>query len=562
MPEHFSLAGRAWLPVALSDGRRELVRLCSISQPFDGQPIVRIATGRPDCDISLTEFLIGLLAVGMGPMDQRAWVGRYRNPPSAAEIDAALLPFAEALSLDGDSARFFQDRDQLDGGATPIEALFIDAPGNKAISDNADHFVKRGRTSALSRNGAAIALLTLQTSAPAGGAGNRTSLRGGGPLTTLVVPRAADGREPTLWQRLWANVPSGFAASAAEASQVFPWLVPTRTSDPKNKGDTTTPEHVHRAHAFFGMPRRIRLIFEPNTGRVACDLLGIIDDVIVTSYVTRPWGTNYSAWSGSEGHPLSPYYKVKGADVQLLPLHLQTSRVGYRQWLGLATDANELRLPAAIVAEFKNKRAGDLIRSSELSRSNRHNVRLLACGYAMDNMKPLDFGEALMPLIVTGSQEGDREVSENAKALLAAAEAAASQLVNSIKRALYGAKTKADSDSSVLGAARARFWAETEDRFYQLLQDAADRIIEAGDAIETMNEGLSKELKEKWLDAIKRRALAIFDDTAPIDAAESDKITDLIEGRKFLALAFRGYGAYGNAIYAALGLPIPDKKRK
>ena len=34
---------------------------------FDGQPIVRVATGRPDCDISLTEFLIGLLAGSVGP---------------------------------------------------------------------------------------------------------------------------------------------------------------------------------------------------------------------------------------------------------------------------------------------------------------------------------------------------------------------------------------------------------------------------------------------------------------------------------------------------------------
>jgi CRISPR system Cascade subunit CasA len=182
MPESFSLAGRPWLPVALTNGQREFVRLCDIFQPVNGRPIVRVATGRPDCDISLTEFLIGLLAVAMGPKDQREWLKRYHDPPSAAEIEAALLPFAEALVLDGSGPRFFQDWAELEGGETPIEALFIDAPGNNTIKDNADHFVKRGRTSALSRSGAAIALLTLQTSAPLGGAGHRTSLRGGGPL--------------------------------------------------------------------------------------------------------------------------------------------------------------------------------------------------------------------------------------------------------------------------------------------------------------------------------------------------------------------------------------------
>ena len=82
MPERFSLAGRAWLPVALDDGRREFVRLRDISQPLDGRAVLRINTGRPDCDISLTEFLIGLLAIALPPTD---WLGRYRSPPSAAD---------------------------------------------------------------------------------------------------------------------------------------------------------------------------------------------------------------------------------------------------------------------------------------------------------------------------------------------------------------------------------------------------------------------------------------------------------------------------------------------
>jgi hypothetical protein len=47
------------------------------------------------------------------------------------------------------------------------------------------------------------ALLTLQINAPAGGAGHRVSVRGGGPLTTLRLPRDP---EAGLFHRLWSNV--------------------------------------------------------------------------------------------------------------------------------------------------------------------------------------------------------------------------------------------------------------------------------------------------------------------------------------------------------------------
>ena len=223
MPEPFALVQQAWIPVALADGQRAFVRPCDISQPFNGHSIVRIATGRPDCDISLTEFLIGLLAVTIGPKDRREWVVRYRTPPSSAELEAAFATFAAALHLDGDGPRFFQDLETLEGAPNPVEALFIDAPGGNTIKENADHFLKRGRSSTLSRAGAAIVLATLQTSAPSGGAGHRTSLRGGGPLSTLVLPGTTDNSEPTLWQRLWANVPAGMQATSADPERIFPW---------------------------------------------------------------------------------------------------------------------------------------------------------------------------------------------------------------------------------------------------------------------------------------------------------------------------------------------------
>jgi CRISPR system Cascade subunit CasA len=549
MPEQFSLVRHAWLPVALDDGRRVLMRPCDISEPHDGSNIVRIATGRPDCDISLTEVLIGLLAAAMGPADRREWPALYKKPPSRAELEAAFAPLEAALILDGDGNRFFQDSEDLQGETTPVAALFMDSP--------AEHFVKPGRTAVFSRVGAAIALATLQTSAPSGGAGHRTSLRGGGPLTTLAIPGVPAGGEPTLWQRLWANVPEGLRREGEEhLPSIFPWLGATRTSDPKNGGVSTTPEDVHAAQAFFGMPRRIRLAFEPNPEGRACDLTGLVDDVIVTGYVTRPWGTNYVGWS--RGHPLSPYYKVKPTDVEYLPLHIKSARVGYRDWLGMTVDVHTSKrrsVPAACIETFRS-RAGDLDPAAL------RGTRLLVAGYAMDNMKPLDFGEATLPLIVSRDDNINAIIKALARSWVNAADLVANQLVSAVKRALYGEKGKAERDSTVLEPVKARFWADTEQDFYAKLQAAAaefeTKLAEDKDHLASLNTAAGT----RWLKSLTRHALTIFDDTVPIDDAQNDKIKDVIDGRKMLVFALAGYGAVGGPLFDALGQPPRETKSK
>ena len=552
MPEPFSLAGHAWLPVALASGRRVLVRPCDIGQPYEGEPIIRIATGRADCDISLAELLIGLLTVAMSPRDEDEWAERFRKPPSASDIETALAPYAGALMLDGDGPRFFQDRNDLEGEPGPISGLLIDAPGASTVRDNADHFVKRGGVQVLSRAGAAIVLATLQTMAPSGGAGHRTSLRGGGPLTTLVVPGTPDGREPNLWQRLWANVPMEMRASPKDAPRIFPWLGPTRVSD--KSGVPTTPEDVSPLQAFFGMPRRIRLVFEPNPERKSCDLLGHVDDVIVRGYVTRPRGTNYVAWD--KRHPLSPYYKPKPKEPELLPVHLQSSRVGYREWLAIALGSDGgARVAAACLDQFK--RVG-----SELlgDKASRRNTRLLAAGYAMDNMKPLDFGEALLPLIFASTPDRNTWLADLADTMVKAAGDVVYQLTSSVRLGLYGEGSKADNDSAVLGPVRDRFWAETETGFYDALRSTADSVDMPGEEWIDRKEEVRAKLGEHWRVHLKQRALAIFDDTVPIDSAEADRIEDLVNARKFLVLALEGYGKAGAALFKTLGLPPKPKK--
>src|SRR5690606_10811453 len=98
---------------------------------------------------------------------------------------------------------FLQDFTVLDDEPKELAALLIDAPGGKTLKDNLDHFVKGGTLAGACASCTASALFTLQTNAPSGGVGHRVGLRGGGPLTSLLLP---ENVHASLWQKLWLNV--------------------------------------------------------------------------------------------------------------------------------------------------------------------------------------------------------------------------------------------------------------------------------------------------------------------------------------------------------------------
>ena len=86
-----------------------------------------------------------------------------------------------------------------------IELMFIDAGGMRTREKNADIAVSRGRYDSLPLGLGAMALYALQSWAPAGGPGQLTSLRGGGPLVTLAQPEELDRHG--LWRTVWLNTP-------------------------------------------------------------------------------------------------------------------------------------------------------------------------------------------------------------------------------------------------------------------------------------------------------------------------------------------------------------------
>lgn len=187
----------AWIPVVCEDGRRRVIAPWQMAEAG----VLRPDWPRPDLNLACYELLIGLVFMADPPRDVEEWEDRFT--PDPARLKARLAPYAPAFNLLGNGARFLQDLEVMEGAPNGVDMLFIDSSGGNTAKNNVDLMVYRDRYQGLDLPLAAMALYTFQNFAPSGGAGNRTSMRGGGPMVTLLDPQS------DLWQIIWANMPYG-----------------------------------------------------------------------------------------------------------------------------------------------------------------------------------------------------------------------------------------------------------------------------------------------------------------------------------------------------------------
>jgi len=546
----FNLLRVPWLPARRRSGSVEIIAPWQITDCIDDDPFTTFAWPRPDFNGAAQEFLIGLLSTAVTPTDEDEWDALWRHPPTPEILQDRFKGIAHAFNLDGPGPRFLQDHDPLkDGAEKEVAALLIDAPGAQTLQNNADLFVKRGHISVLSRAAAAMALFTLSAYAPSGGAGHRTSLRGGGPLTTLVI--AGD----TLWGRLWPNVETAEQINARVGNPdlpddpefIFPWLAPTHTSNPKEQGRSTSPSDTHPLQVYWAMPRRIRLNFEmagENATAQKCDLTGIANSILVRSYRTKNYGIDYA-----EGflHPLTPYYRQKPNGPQL-PTHPQPGGVTYRHWPGLVIEnRDKWRNPAQTIRHIyeRHRPIGGGLCNDKL--------RVTAFGYDMDNMKARAWIEGEMPLLTVADADIRGALEDFIQHAVKAADTVARLTVLAIKSALYDRPKDAPGDYGFVGE---HFWRETEAAFYEALHEA-ERL--ARDTSSNSDDP-TRSARENWIKILKRAALRLLNDHAPLEGVEDRNMERHAKAVSFLHLALRGQGKSGHALFEKdLAIPAPKK---
>jgi CRISPR system Cascade subunit CasA len=346
----------------------------------------------------------------------------------------------------------------------------------------------------------------------------------------------------TLWETIWLNVISresfghyGNTTKSGEAD-MFPWLGHTRTSA---KNEITTSQHVHPVQMFWGMPRRIRLIFGPHPVAIPCDLCGCSVHDSTSGYFDKSYGINYKdGWH----HVLSPY-STDLKTGESLPRHAQPGGISYRNWLGLIQNSSEKNFksePAVVVHLFREERGPDLSEITDVP------FRLWAFGYDMDNMKARGWYEGTMPFIHV-DEEIRSEYETGVSQMIKTANLIAFSIRSSIKKALFAPKAEVSGDLSVIDS---EFWQNTEPDFYRTLGELRENL--------KSNQPLNG-LKLRWLSNLTHEGETLFD-----RYSQSNLIS--VADPKRIALArcdFKNFSSpYNKKIIELLDLQKPEKSAK
>lgn len=514
-----NLLKEAWIPVLRRSGRREIIRPAQMVENLESDPVVRLDAVRPDFNGALIQFFIGLLQTALTPAEPEDWEELFLKPPKMADLEKGLAVYAAAFELDGPGPRFFQDLELSSEEGTPIGSLLIEAPGANTIKNNADHFVKRNQIQQLCPACTATALLTLQTNAPSGGAGHRTSLRGGGPLTTIVSPQ--EEKYQTLWHTAWLNVllkedlpATKCKVSLKSVEAIFPWMAAAKLS--KASGTEVLGSHIHPTQTYWATPRRIRLlpVIEEEG---SCNICSVAGAKFYRQYATVPHGANYA-----EGilHPLSPYYDDKGV---LRPVHPHPGGFTYRHW------------PDFVIADVGEKERAIVVRvlGNRLRSGNTTtDFAVHAFGYDMDNMKARCWYEARMPYWPMPDENFRSEFVQHATAMANVANDIATNTRKAVQSAFFdsGASVRGDLDF-----VKSEFWQSTESNYYDSLRAIMKAIDDPAPVL------------RNWLNAIQKASMIVYDHYAKqvsLDEGLEDGMPRVVRARRDLLIFNRNKKFY------------------
>lgn len=495
-----NLALSSWIPVRLKDGTRTRIAPWQLTEEHSTNPVLAIDATRTPWNAALTELLIALFQTALFPEDAKEWKAAWDSPPSPKELKKALALLAPLFDLEGNTP-FMQDRTLLADGRNddyrkPIQKFLVDGVSEQQEKNNSDLFEKSGAIAALCAPCAATSLWDMQAHAPQGSAGYYTSLRGGGPSTTLVLG-------DTLWETVWANVleQSCFNMKGRPDPKTFlPWV--------KSTSRTVKSAEECPLHVYWGMPRRVLLEkSEPKP----CSTCGS-EEGVYHSFLSYRGGLRYleTDWR----HPLTPYIRSK--DEAWLVRATETDLAGYRHYMGILVDTP----------------AGDGIPAMVVRRAIERglSLRVWGYGYQCDQAAVVSWCEGIMP-IETGA--GTKEIALLARTLVALGQRGVERLSD----ALHGVW----DESQAGGVERAKesakqLWAITEPSFKHTL-------------LEAKNGKEHDALLDRWVVFVQRSALSIYRKALPrtrVDAMWAarfeHKLAGQLSDRNPVTLKTRKYG--------------------
>ena len=316
------------IPFIRRSGRSGVGRFSDIAGDAGSDPVAAFDMRHPSLRMASYIFGVSVLQTAMCPASAAEWERLFWEPPSRAELDAALsrvsgffdlggsAPFMQTPSVGesprgtkpsaSDEADDAEDGEDEDGGAAPgsdisISVLLPDEPTGTSVMNGTAFLTKDKRVTKLGPFAAGMSLFGACVLFPQEGGGYFALPHGCMSPKVLLVPVVSDGA--TLWQKLWLNVldPAvwprlkGPVWKPGDEARTFGWMHPALKDAPgermngkkseaaKSGGKPTSAVDVdtrtmHALSVLWPMARRHLLAAPaPDPGR--CDLTDIAGDV-------------------------------------------------------------------------------------------------------------------------------------------------------------------------------------------------------------------------------------------------------------------------------------------
>lgn len=249
-----------WIPVR-DKGGSGTFRLLTYQQLLCESGNWQVSIPRDDMELACVQLLVCMTQVMFLREDNKTLRTRIAKPLAVGNFSAGVEPCNDWFDLDHPTQPFMQSRGVNASEDTPIQKLLIGLPegNNHAFFNNV------GEVQYLGGPMAAIALFNQASNTPSFGGGFKGSLRGGAPITTLVL-----GKD--LRETVWRNVLTRPHIKNRQINMSdFEQDQPTWVKSIREK-ETIHWNEIGLVRGLFWQPARVELV--KVEWPVSCDLLG------------------------------------------------------------------------------------------------------------------------------------------------------------------------------------------------------------------------------------------------------------------------------------------------
>jgi CRISPR system Cascade subunit CasA len=343
-----------WIPVQHQNQFKQISLETLLTEQAE-QAEFTISLPRDDMELACLQLLICLTQVLFTPKDKKELFSRLKTPLTIEQYQAAIADKIDWFELDHPTQPFMQVREVKAKEFTDMAKLFagLDSKSSCCFMNEPN------LASYLCPSCAVIGIFNQASNTPSFGGGFKSSLRGGTPITTLVLSEHLNDLRHTIWDlrhTIWSNV-----LSEDTLMNIMTWYAKTKEQAPVWVEPIKAGAKIHASETgllrgLFWQPTHIELV---KGQRGQCSCCGI-EDERYSGFNKEKFVYNFI---GTFPHPHAPRsFKLNRGEREEKFASFTTTAPAWTQlcqFMIVKEDDRQGQTPAAVVTQAQQLAMGE-----------------------------------------------------------------------------------------------------------------------------------------------------------------------------------------------------------